>query len=174
MRGDFVDDLKQLRTAVGVTQGDLAAAVGVSGPYITQVENGQKAISLELALRLAEALEVDPANLLVRSQSVRRSDTLGLLSGLNVNEVMRSNDGRRYLLRLVRSILEAGDVSFAEQIVATANEVNRRESEMAEVIDAVKVKKPNRKVVDEDRKSRPWADKRRYKARRQAINAEGG
>lgn len=46
-----MDDLKQLRTALRVTQGQLAAAVGVSGPYITQVENGQKAISLELALR---------------------------------------------------------------------------------------------------------------------------
>lgn len=168
-----MDDLKQLRTKLGLTQRELADKVGVSPPFITQIENGSKAISLELALQLAEALHVDPASFLVSSQSVRRQESFDHLSGLNVNEVMRSRDGRRYLLNLVRTMLEAGDVSFAEQIVAAANEVNRRESEMASVIDAVKVRKPNRKVVDVDRKSKPWAAERRHKARRQAMLAEG-
>lgn len=172
-----MDDLKQLRRELGVTQTELANAVGVSGPYITQVENGSKAVSLELALRMAAALNVHPANLLVRCQSVRRADTLDLLSGHDVNEVMESKDGRRYLLRLVRTMLEAGDVSFAEQIVAATNEANRKESPMTAVIDDLKnlpMRKPNRKVVEVERKSRSWADKRRHKARRQAAKAKGG
>ena len=49
--------LKDLRTAKGLTQADLALAVGVSRKTINTVENGVFTPSATLALLLARALD---------------------------------------------------------------------------------------------------------------------
>lgn len=48
--------LKEQRTAAGLTQAELAEAVGVSRKTVNTVENGVFVPSTELALRLARAL----------------------------------------------------------------------------------------------------------------------
>ncbi|MBU6444148.1 MAG: helix-turn-helix transcriptional regulator [Alphaproteobacteria bacterium] len=50
--------LKEARARHGLTQGELAARVGVSRKTINTVENGVFVPSTTLALALAEALEV--------------------------------------------------------------------------------------------------------------------
>ena len=50
--------LKALRTGVGLTQAELAAAVGVSRKTINTVENGVFVPSTILALRIAGILDV--------------------------------------------------------------------------------------------------------------------
>ena len=55
--------VKELRTAAGLRQEDLADSVGVSRQTIISVENGRYNPSLELAWRLSKALKVTIENL---------------------------------------------------------------------------------------------------------------
>lgn len=49
----LVNRLRELREGKGMTQADLAGAIGVSRQTIISIEQGRYAPSLELALRLA-------------------------------------------------------------------------------------------------------------------------
>ncbi len=58
-------NLSRLRTQQGITQEQLAAKLGVSGAYISMLENGKKANpSLGLLHKLARALKVPIGHLL--------------------------------------------------------------------------------------------------------------
>lgn len=48
--------LKNLREEKGITQEELAEAVGVSKPFISQLENNRKGMSLATAALIADAL----------------------------------------------------------------------------------------------------------------------
>ncbi len=54
------DRMKQARKHAGLTQKDLAAAVGVSQPVISQLESGENLQSVHL-LKIAHACQVNPA-----------------------------------------------------------------------------------------------------------------
>ena len=56
MTETLANDLKAAREAVGLTQGGLAEAIGVSRKTINTVENGVFQPSTLLALKLARAL----------------------------------------------------------------------------------------------------------------------
>jgi putative transcriptional regulator len=49
----LINQLRALRESKGMTQADLAAALGVSRQTIISIEQGRYAPSLDLALRLA-------------------------------------------------------------------------------------------------------------------------
>jgi putative transcriptional regulator len=49
--------VKELRNELGMTQGQLAAAVGVSRQSINSIERGRYVPSLELALKFARVFE---------------------------------------------------------------------------------------------------------------------
>lgn len=49
----LINQLRALRDSKGMTQADLAAALGVSRQTIISIEQGRYAPSLDLALRLA-------------------------------------------------------------------------------------------------------------------------
>jgi putative transcriptional regulator len=50
---ELVNRLRALRESTGMTQADLAAALGVSRQTIISIEQGRYSPSLDLALRLA-------------------------------------------------------------------------------------------------------------------------
>lgn len=50
------ENLKRLRVQKGMTQLELAERVGVSGPMITQVERGTKALNILLAKAIVDVL----------------------------------------------------------------------------------------------------------------------
>jgi putative transcriptional regulator len=50
---ELVNRLRALRESAGMTQADLAAALGVSRQTIISIEQGRYSPSLDLALRLA-------------------------------------------------------------------------------------------------------------------------
>ncbi len=50
------ENLKRLRKARGLTQAALAEAVGVGAPMIAQIERGTKALSVQLAVAIAQTL----------------------------------------------------------------------------------------------------------------------
>ena len=62
-----MNNLKKLRQAAGISQAELAKLSGVNKRMIEHYEQGFKDLSkaaFETGLRIAEALDVDPRNLL--------------------------------------------------------------------------------------------------------------
>ncbi len=59
--------VKTLRQAHGWSQRDLAQRAGCSGPHISAIENGKTLPSLRMLHRLAQALDVAEADLLLNS-----------------------------------------------------------------------------------------------------------
>jgi len=51
--------LKERRKALGLTQGQLFARTGINNGYISQVENGRANPTLDMILKLADAVEVE-------------------------------------------------------------------------------------------------------------------
>ena len=64
LRDVFATNLRRLRHAKGLSQDDLAYEAKVSRSYLSQIEKGAFFASLKIVGRLAEALKVEPAELL--------------------------------------------------------------------------------------------------------------
>ena len=63
-------NLLRLRHANGWTQEELADRAGITARYLGQVERGQASMSVTVLGRLANALTVDPAELLKATAAV--------------------------------------------------------------------------------------------------------
>lgn len=50
--------IRQIRTERGMTQMDLADTCNLSLPYVSDIERGKKCFSVDILLRVAQALEV--------------------------------------------------------------------------------------------------------------------
>jgi transcriptional regulator with XRE-family HTH domain len=59
----FPELIKKIRNESGLRQDEFAAALGVSTVLISMVETGQKEVSKNLLVRLAERMEVHPASI---------------------------------------------------------------------------------------------------------------
>ncbi len=64
LREAFAANLRRVRHAKGLSQDDLAYEAKVSRSYLSQLEKGVFYASLNVVGRLAEALGVEPAELL--------------------------------------------------------------------------------------------------------------
>lgn len=60
----FASNLRRLRVATGFSQEALAERAGLHRTYVSSIERAERNVSLENILRLAEALAVDPRELL--------------------------------------------------------------------------------------------------------------
>lgn len=69
---EFGQVLKKWRKAEGLTQADLAERSDLHDTYISFLERGLRQPSLEVVLRLAEALETDGAQLVAEVEEVLR------------------------------------------------------------------------------------------------------
>lgn len=58
-KGRVHNDIRALRQAAGMTQQELAAAVGATRQTVIAIEAGKYAPSLELAFRIARAFDRD-------------------------------------------------------------------------------------------------------------------
>ena len=56
--------IRQMRKSLGFTQEHLAELTGLHRTYVGSIERGERNISLNNILRLSEALECDPSELL--------------------------------------------------------------------------------------------------------------
>lgn len=65
LRHVFADNLRRARIAAGLSQEELADAAGVDRTYVSALERCKYAASLDVIERLATALSVTPALLLV-------------------------------------------------------------------------------------------------------------
>jgi transcriptional regulator with XRE-family HTH domain len=66
LREVFATNLRRLRHAKGLSQDDLAYEAEVSRSYLAQLEKGTYYASLKIVSKLADALGVEPAELLRR------------------------------------------------------------------------------------------------------------
>jgi transcriptional regulator with XRE-family HTH domain len=64
LRDVFAANLRRLRHAKGLSQADLAYEAEVSRSYLSQLEKGAFYASLKIVGKLADVLEVEPAELL--------------------------------------------------------------------------------------------------------------
>ena len=62
--------LRQLRQERGLSQEELALESGYHRTYISQLERGQKNPSLRTIFQLAEALEIEPSEIIERVQTL--------------------------------------------------------------------------------------------------------
>lgn len=60
----FGKNLKRIRTAKNITQGDIVRALGVGRGYISNIENGKANPTLETMTKIAKALRVPTSELL--------------------------------------------------------------------------------------------------------------
>lgn len=66
MRGKHRTFIKAWREHRGLTQEQLGERVGVSHGYLSKIENGERRYNQEMLESIAEALNTDPASLLMR------------------------------------------------------------------------------------------------------------
>jgi transcriptional regulator with XRE-family HTH domain len=64
LREVFATNLRRLRHARGLSQDDLAYEAEISRSYLSQLEKGVYYASLKIIGKLAEALDVEPAEFL--------------------------------------------------------------------------------------------------------------
>ena len=64
LREVFATNLRRLRHEKGLAQDELAYEAEVSRSYLSQIEKGTHYVSLKIIGKLADALEVDAAELL--------------------------------------------------------------------------------------------------------------
>ena len=64
LREVFATNLRRLRHERGLSQDDLAYDASVSRSYLSQLEKGAFYASLRIVAKLADVLEVEPAELL--------------------------------------------------------------------------------------------------------------
>ena len=73
LRSTFAANVVRLRRAKGFSQEALAYEAGVNRSYLARIETAQPYVGLEVIGKLAEALEVEPAELLKLGPKRRRS-----------------------------------------------------------------------------------------------------
>lgn len=72
LRDVFAVNLRRLRHEKGLSQDDLAYEAEVSRSYLSQLEKGAFYASLKIIGKLAEALGVEPSELLKRGAAERK------------------------------------------------------------------------------------------------------
>ena len=73
LREVFAGNLRRLRHEKGMSQDDLAYEAEISRSYLSQLEKGGFYASLKIIGRLAEALDIEPAELLRVSRQTKSS-----------------------------------------------------------------------------------------------------
>jgi transcriptional regulator with XRE-family HTH domain len=72
LRQAFAANLRRLRHAKGISQEDLAYEADVNRTYLSKLEKGVSYPGLEIIAKLADALGIEPAELLTLPSDERR------------------------------------------------------------------------------------------------------
>ena len=82
--------VKQHRTEAGMTQAQLAKAIGVSRVSVTNIEGGNQRLSLHVLYEVAERLQAPPHDLIPTLEEIgeKPEDSLDLMEDLNREERM--------------------------------------------------------------------------------------
>ena len=72
LRQAFAANLRRFRHAKGISQEDLAYEADVNRTYVSKLEKGVSYPGLEIIAKLADALGVEPAELLMRPEKTAK------------------------------------------------------------------------------------------------------
>ena len=97
LKKTFGANVKEVRSRKGISQGELAEASGIDQARLSRMENGQIDIGILTLEKIANALDVSPAELLINNFSNESSLNEKLLQINSLNE---------YDQKLVEAILE--------------------------------------------------------------------
>lgn len=81
--------IREIRQARKMTLAQLAEAVGVSIPHLSEVERGKKNLNNHLMTRLANALDCSPSDLILGSQAADYAALQAILSALPQSDIER-------------------------------------------------------------------------------------
>jgi transcriptional regulator with XRE-family HTH domain len=71
IRRVFAANLRQRRTAAGLSQEELAHQADIDRTYVSALERGVYSATIDMVAKLAEVLGAEPAELLTRSRPRR-------------------------------------------------------------------------------------------------------
>ena len=74
--------IKIIRTMDGISQGDLASELNISGAYLSQIENGRKEPSLSLLKDISKRFQVPLPLLVIDSSNEREADIFNSLQNI--------------------------------------------------------------------------------------------
>jgi len=120
--------LRRMREKKGLSQAMLAKMLGVKQPFIVQLEKGRRRLPNYLIRPMAEALAVPEGELIREAAVIPLRWTRELLSGIDIDALFHTSDGRNYLVRLVRQAVDVRDeraYELAGDIIAAVNEMSR-------------------------------------------------
>ena len=109
--GSLGDYLREQRTASRLSLRQLADQVGVSNPYLSQIERGLRRPSAEVLQQLAKALRISAEQLYIRAGIVSPDDGVGGSVELAVlNDAGLSERQKQTLLDVYASFIATNDV----------------------------------------------------------------
>ena len=92
--------IRIIREAKGLRQSELAKRAGLSAPYLSLIESGDREASIDALRRIAQALEIPPEVLLIASQPAEGSlESRDERANLLVESVGRIKEAERKLRR---------------------------------------------------------------------------
>ena len=99
-------NLSAIRMQHGLTQAELAEAIGITNSHIAHVENGSSGISLELILKICRTLRTTPNDILAGEYETEEKSDGHALS----LDRLKSSD--RELLRSIAHFMEHRDKTW--------------------------------------------------------------
>lgn len=76
------DNIRKLRRERGWTQAFVAESVGVTAPFLTMIESGQRGMSIDFLENISELFDVPPATLFLQNKENNKSDRSAYLENL--------------------------------------------------------------------------------------------
>jgi transcriptional regulator with XRE-family HTH domain len=112
----FGEVLRQARISRGMSQTDLGCAIGITFQQVQKYERGANRVSISTLLRIADALQVSPVELIATLHAApadHPADGIERLALAVAREFgrLRSAEARQAIIRLVRALgdAESGD-----------------------------------------------------------------
>ncbi len=96
---EFGRGLRNKRKAVNLTQEALAERVGLSRTSIINIEKGRQHVSLHMLFSLANALGVEPAELLPKKEAAYK---LEMIDQELLKETQLGQEGKQWLQRIIK------------------------------------------------------------------------
>jgi transcriptional regulator with XRE-family HTH domain len=62
----FAKELRELRTKAGLTQEEVGSRAGVSREYVSMLESGKNTPTIDVFIRLCEAIDASPGDVITR------------------------------------------------------------------------------------------------------------
>ena len=110
--GSLGDYLKEQRLAARLSLRQLADQVGVSNPYLSQIERGLRKPSAEILQQIARALEISSETLYVRAGILEEREGADLVAEIRRDPDL-SEEQKKTLIRIYSSFRHENDQAVA-------------------------------------------------------------